>query len=100
MDSTRRIVRGGGTGLTSSSRFSALLLYEHEKRIKRLKRGTKMVPIRTDHGKRKTFPQETNRTTNDLDPTNTNFLQDRAQFVCSFSNSFTLQTSEPDRRSC
>ena len=42
-----------------------------------------MVPIRTDHGKKKTFPQETNRTTNDLDPTNTNFLQDRAQ-ICLF----------------
>ena len=83
MDSTRRIARGGGTGLTSSSRFNALLLYEHKKRIKRLKRGTKIVPIRTDHGKRKTFPQETNRTTNDLDPTNTNFLQDRAQ-ICLF----------------
>ena len=54
MDSTRRIVRGGGTGLTSSSRFSALLLYEHEKRIKRLKRWIKMVPIRTDHGKTRT----------------------------------------------
>ena len=62
-----------------------------------------MVPIYTDHSKKKRTKLFLKKPTGQLmtlilqTPI---FFKIELKFVCSFSNSFTLQTSEPDRRSC
>ena len=64
-------------------------------------RYAKMVPIRTDHGKKRTklfLKKPTGLMT--LILLTPIFFKIELKFVCSFSNSFTLQTSEPDRRRC